>query len=264
MLVNDQKRSYWKYQYQLGRDYIIPLLSDWDFDVSGKSVLDIGCAEAGMLCALSDAGASSTGLEISPDRLVFARQLAKSEHLKNIRFVAADFLYTPLKNRNHNFDLVMLRDVIEHLPDKQKVFSKLYSLMENDTKLLITFPPFYSPFGGHQQVLKSGFRLLPYFHILPTPAWAMFRFLISRFDSNTGYINEIEKIRKHRISISSFLKSSDLNGFKIVAHRFYLSRPSHRLRYGFPVILTNHIGRIPVLREFMITGAFFLLEKRIT
>ena len=261
MFVTEQKKTYWKYQYQLGRDYLIPLLQDWGVDVAGKKILDIGCAEAGILCALSDAGASSTGLEISPPRLDFARQLAKPEQLKNIQFVAADFLFPPLKKKQINFDLIMLRDVIEHLPDKQKVFAKLQSLMGNGSKLFITFPPFYSPFGGHQQLLTSAFRLLPYFHILPTPVWVLFRSLIKRFDKNTGYIKEIEKIRKHRISISHFLKSCELNGLKIVAHRFYLSRPSHRLRYGFPVILTNRIGRIPVLREVLITGAFFLLEK---
>lgn len=255
------KKIYWEYQYLLGRDYLVPLLKDWGISLAGKWVLDIGCAEAGVLCAFAEEGARSIGMEISPQRITLALHLAQPRHLEQIRFVLADFLNTPLKPESHSFDLILLRDVIEHLPEKHKVLARLHALMGTHTRLFITFPPFYSPFGGHQQVLHSGFRYLPYFHALPTPFWLLFRFLISHLDTNSGYLKEVEKLRRYRISIGLFLKSIRLHNFRIVAHRFYLSRPSHRLRYGFPVIITNHIGRIPYLRELLITGAFFLLAK---
>lgn len=262
MLLSEQKRAYRRYQYRLGDEYLAPLLQEWGISLSGKKVLDIGCAEAGVLCAFVDAGATCTGIEISLNRLLTGKKLAEPKHLAKLQFITADFFYAPLKPDEHTFDLITLRDVYEHLPEKQQVLTILRSLMGSETKLLITFPPFYSPFGGHQQLLKSKLRVLPYFHIFPRPLWTLFRFFIARFDNNAGYLKEIEKLRKYRTTIHSFLKNAGLHGFNIAARKFYLVRPSHHLRYHLPVIGGNLIGKIPALREFLITGAFFLLEKK--
>ena len=255
------KQAYWEYQFLLGKNYLIPLLNDWSVIPAGKKVLDIGCGEGGLLCALTEAGASGIGVDISSARLVKARKFANSNHLQHLQFITADFFSSPLKDESQKFDIILLRDVLEHLPDKQKVMKKLHDLMGAKSRLFITFPPFYSPFGGHQQILQSWLKYIPYFHALPTPLWLFFRWLIKNFDGNTGYLKEAEKLRKHRISMGLFIKSTKIHGFKIVANRNYISRPSHRLRYGLPVIISNHLGRIPVLREIFITGAFYLLAR---
>ncbi len=262
MLLSEGKKSYRRYQYRLGAEYLAPLLQEWRISLSGKKVLDIGCAEAGVLCAFMEAGASCTGIEISINRLLTGKALAEQKHLAGLQFIAADFFSEPLKPNENPFYLITLRDVYEHLPEKQRVLTKLRSLMGAETKLLITFPPFYSPFGGHQQLLQSKLKFLPYFHILPPPLWGLFRFFIARFDKNAGCLKEIEKLRNYRTTIHSFLKNAGLHGLNIVARKFYLIRPSHHLRYHLPVIGGNIIGKIPLLREFFITGAFFLLEKK--
>ena len=97
MSVSAQKKAYWEYQYRLGKEYVIPLFSEWGVPLAEQSVLDIGCAEGGMLCAFADFGARGFGIEISSNRLSIARQLAHKKHHERIRLITADFYNLPMR-----------------------------------------------------------------------------------------------------------------------------------------------------------------------
>ena len=256
-----KKRAYWQYQYLLGKDYLIPLLREWGMSLANLLVVDIGCAEGGILCALADEGASGLGLEIIPSRLEFAIRFAQPNHREKISFITADFFFSPINSTAPKPDLILLRDVIEHLPPRHTVMEKLQQMMAPASKLMITFPPFYAPFGGHQQMLKGFLRMIPYFHAAPKPIWGFFRWYISRFDGNPKFLGEMEKLRNHRISIHNFRKLAKSHHFRIIKERFYISRPGYQMRFGWPVIKAKLLCRIPILRELIISGAFFLLES---
>ncbi len=261
MDITDKKRAYWTYQYRLGKDYLIPFLAEWGIAVSGRNILDIGCAEGGQLCAFAENGARGIGLDISVSRLQIARRLAKPEHLEQITFVAADFHFSPFNWKDRKPDLILLRDVLEHLPDKKSAVKKLADLMGQNSILFITFPPFYAPFGGHQQMLGGMLRRVPYFHTAPEPIWKIFRWLITRFDPNPRFLSEMEKLRRHRISIRLFKKLVRQNGLRILRERLYVSRPSYHLRFGWPIVEAKFLSKIPILREWLVSGAFFLLQR---
>jgi SAM-dependent methyltransferase len=258
---NEKKLAYWRYQYRLGKEYLIPLLHEWGFSTRDILVIDLGCAEAGILCAFAEEGAKGIGLEISHSRLVFARHYANPRHLQKLRLIAADIFHPALSQKTPRADLLLLRDVFEHLPDKEYALRSFHNLLGESSKLLITFPPFYAPFGGHQQLLTSFLGKLPYFHIVPAFLWQIFRWWIIRYDKNPGILPELERIRHFRTTIGGFKKIIQENGFRIVRSAFYISRPSYKLRFGWPIIRANGLGRIPFVREFLISGAFFLLEK---
>jgi len=253
------KQKYWQYQYQLGIEYLIPQLQQWGAEIGRTSVLDIGCAEAGVLCAMVARGAAATGMELSPSRLHWARQIAIEKNF-TLQLLAADFFHPPIRP-DKAFDVIILRDVFEHLPDKMLALKRLAEMMSPSTRLLLTFPPFYSPFGGHQQVLKSFWRRVPYFHVLPSFLWRLVRSHIERVDRNAGFLAEMEKLRRHRATISQLKRESARRGLRIVAARYYHSRPSYKLRYGWPVLESRLIGRIPILREWLITGVTMVLAK---
>jgi SAM-dependent methyltransferase len=225
-------------------------------------VLDIGCAEAGILCALCESGATGFGLELSPSRLHLARQFAPEETKPHLYLLAADFFQMPIKDQAAPFSLILLRDVFEHLPDKKQAFAALVALMERDATLLLTFPPFYSPFGGHQQMLRSFLRRMPFFHIAPEPLWRYIKSYIEKHDPNPGFLEEMEKLRNNRMSIGLVKKLARKHGLVIMGQKYYLSRPSYKLRFGWPVISADLLGRIPGVREFSITGAAILLRKK--
>jgi SAM-dependent methyltransferase len=256
------KEKYWEYQYRLGREYLLPLLTEWKVPSQDARMLDIGCAEAGILAAWAEAGGFGLGLELSPSRLMFARRFAKPLHSARVQFIAADFFHMPVKTDLQNFDLVLLRDVFEHLPEKTTAFSALVRLMKPGTRLILTFPPFYSPFGGHQQMLGGFLRRIPWFHILPEPLWRRFTAYIEKHDPNPLFLVEMEKLRRHRMSIALCKRLARQNGLLLEGQRYYLSRPSYKLRFGWPVIRANALGRLPVLRELFITGAVMMMRKK--
>ncbi len=259
--VSPQKRAYWQYQYRLGKEYLIPILEQWGIRFRDLLVFDIGCAEGGVLCAMTEAGARAVGLEISPSRLAIAMHLAQTGHRPRIHFVAADFFHSPIIWNHRQPDLIILRDVFEHLTNKPLVVQRLKECMHANTKLFITFPPFYAPFGGHQQMLKSWLRRLPYFHAAPGLLWKMFRWWIRRFDGNPDFLTEMENLRRNRITITLFRKLIRANGLKIRTEQFYISRPSYHIRFGWPIISGNILRRVPLLRECLISGAYFLIER---
>jgi len=256
-----KKLAYWRYQYRLGKEYLLPLLKEWGFSAKDTLVIDLGCAEAGILCAFVEEGANGIGLEISHSRLVLARKFAAPRHLQKLHFITADIFHPPLSEKAPKADLLLLRDVFEHLPDKRYALRIFRDLLGESSKLLITFPPFYAPFGGHQQLLQSFLGKLPYFHIVPAFLWCIFRWWIIRYDKNPAILPELERIRRFRTTIGGFKKIVREQGFRIASSAFYISRPSYKLRFGWPVIGANWLGRIPFVREFLISGAFFLLEK---
>lgn len=255
------KETYWHYQYQLGAQYVIPLLRSWGLEPDGMQVLDIGCAEAGVLYALCEAGAEGVGMEISPSRLFLAKHFT-ADVQSPLHLIAADIFHLPVKPQHPPFSLILLRDVFEHLPEKEKAFAVLAALMQEGSHLLLTFPPFYSPFGGHQQMLKSFLRRVPYFHAAPGPLWQLIRRYIEKHDANPGFLPEMQTLRENRISIARIKRLARAHNLVIAGEKYYLSRPSYKLRYGWPVLSAGLLGQIPVIRELFITGAAILLRKR--
>ena len=53
---------YFTMQYLTARDYIIPFLKDKNINVTQKRVLELGCAEAGVLKAFVEAGSFCMGI----------------------------------------------------------------------------------------------------------------------------------------------------------------------------------------------------------
>ncbi|HNW59771.1 MAG TPA: methyltransferase domain-containing protein [bacterium] len=256
-----RKQKYWLYQYRLGKEYLLPLLRQWGVPLAGARMLDIGCAEAGILCAFAEAGGQSIGVELSPSRLQLARHFASPAQLASTAFIAADFFHMPLQTARCRFDLILLRDVFEHLPDKAGAFAALAALMQPGTRLILTFPPFYSPFGGHQQMLGGFLRRIPWFHILPAALWHPLARYIAAHDPNPRFLDEMEKLRRNRMTIALCRRLARKHRLTITAECYYLSRPSYKLRFGWPVIPAQTLGRIPLLRELFITGAIIMMSK---
>ncbi len=247
---------YWTYQYNLARDFYLPKLKAWGISPDGLKVLDIGCGDGGFTAALADWGADCTGVEIKP----FDRKKYDSPRL---RYLVYDITASGAKKflgGGAGFGLVVLRDVIEHIPWERKAvfFESVAGLMAGGGRLLVTFPPYYSPFGMHQQtLLKSRLRKLPGLSMLPA----------ALFDMLAGLMNEpgearaaVSELRRCRMTMSGFRKLAAAAGLKILADEYYLFSPSHEIRYGWKT-RRSPLGAVPAAREVFVMGAEYLLGK---
>ena len=154
-------------------EFLIPFIEEALPIVEGMHVMEIGCGEGGVLKAFLDRGCQGVGIELLKGKAERARDTLKAEISsgqaivmnKNIYDidVAADF--------SSLFDLIILKDVIEHIHDQDAILSRLRDFLRPGGHIFFGFPPWQMPFGGHQQVLAH--RLLsrtPYFHLSACPA----------------------------------------------------------------------------------------------
>ncbi|MFN3782155.1 MAG: class I SAM-dependent methyltransferase, partial [Candidatus Kapaibacteriota bacterium] len=121
---------YWEYQYKLGKEYIVPHLQHLGFSPKGKSVCEIGSAEGGVLFAIKESGAMNClATDIAQSRLDAGELIAKNFGY-SINFVNHNIIEDKIPSNWLNcFDLVILRDVIEHLDDARMALTNLKKIM---------------------------------------------------------------------------------------------------------------------------------------
>ena len=110
-------------QYWFGENFLFEYIED-SF-VKGKKVLEIGCAEAGLLKFYNHKGAICSGLELSDTRYKNAILLNKKD---NLHLFQADICnpYSYSKHINQKYDLIIIRDVIEHIKNKETALSLIH------------------------------------------------------------------------------------------------------------------------------------------
>ena len=140
------------------------------------------------------------------------------------------------------------------------LFNQIELLSKESTVILITFPPFYSPFGLHQQVLLNNFlRFIPYLSLLPK---GLVKILTKGKSHKGENVDELLSLYDSKTSISSFYNLINKKDYKIIGKRFFHIRPSHQIRYGLKTIESKVAWRIPIIRELLITGTIFLINKK--
>ena len=246
----DWAEYYYQYQFLLAREHYIPYLNRNNINLNRISIIDVGCGNGGFISAFPNSS-SKTGLEV------------KEFSWKNIdstTFKVHNILIQDNAKFIKKYDLAILRDVIEHIDLKQKeVFiNNVKSFLNEKGKLLITFPPYYSPFGLHQQALmKSFLRKIPYLSLLP---FSFIRILCRLFE-DSEVLKELEEIVNSRMTISNFKSIIIRSGMKICNEEYFFVRPSHQIRYGFKVKKAC-LSKVPILNELFVLGASYIIEKK--
>jgi SAM-dependent methyltransferase len=235
----------------LAKFYICPALEKWGFNFQGAKILDVGCGNAGVPFAMMSRGARCTGLDISEMQKLEAGGYP-------FRFVLGDMCQPEILNRlERNYDLAVVRDVIEHIADKHAFMQNILEVLADRGKIYITFPPYYSPFGGHTQNLKSKARYLPFIHLMPGP---LFKALVKKIQPPGAVQAELLSLNDIRTTVNSVERVLADFKLRILQREFYAIRPTYHIRYGLKP-RQAFWGALPVLRECAITAAFFYVEK---
>ena len=241
---------YYQYQRILAKEHYIPYLITNNIELENISIIDIGCGNGGFISSFPDTS-KKTGIEVKR----FPWKDVKSTAFKVHNILAQDNSRFIKK-----YDLVIIRDVIEHidLKDKKIFINNVKSFLSKKGKILITFPPYYSPFGLHQQTLmKSFLKRIPFLSLLP---FAFIRTMCQLFE-NKEVIKELEEINRSRMTIKNFKSIIHQLNLKIYNEEYFSVRPSHEIRYGFKT-RKSYISSIPLLKEIFILGTSYIIEKK--
>jgi len=222
----------------------------------GSRVLEIGCGEGGVLAAFVKEGCTGVGVELDQIRLELASSFLKNELAANkIHLVAKDIYLVEDEEMGGRFDLIVLKDVIEHIHDQKKLLSRLYDLLLPGGSVFFGFPPWQMPFGGHQQICKNKWlSKLPYFHLLPR---GLYKWLLTRFNEPVA---DLLEVRDTGISIEDFEKMVHQTRYKVLHKKLYIINPIYKYKFGwkakeqFPVLRD-----IPYIRNFFTTCVYYLI-----
>lgn len=262
LIQHKDEKIRFQQQVENASEYVIPFIEQTIAISSEINVLDIGCGDGGVMLPFLEKGCHVTGIELDQSKAAHAKeflspfiQSGKAEIINmNIYDEAA---LTSYENR---FDLILLKDVIEHIPDQRKFIPYLKKFLKPGGRVYFGFPPWYMPHGGHQQVCQNKFlAALPYYHLLPTTLYA---FVLKMFGEPETTIKELLEIKTTGISIERFESLVKDSAYTIEERTLYLINPIYRFKFGWkPAVQWKWLGSIPFVRNFFTTCAYYLIRK---
>jgi len=107
---------------------------------AGGSIMEIGCYDGSLLAEFRDLGFSVTGCEPSP-----VASIAKEKYGLDIR----NALFSSDLFQPHEFDLVLIRNVLEHIPDPARFMTDVARTMKPGAAVAIAVP------DGHQRIAEA-------------------------------------------------------------------------------------------------------------
>ncbi|MEN9571764.1 MAG: hypothetical protein RL172_2995 [Bacteroidota bacterium] len=254
------KQRYFNMQADNARQYVVPFVEKYLPLTPGMRVLEIGCAEAGVLKAFIEKGCVAVGVELDEPRLVLARQFMKDELDKGlISFISKDIYQVAVQQEfGGRFDVIILKDVIEHIHDQQKLIGWMKSFLNPGGVIFFGFPPWQMPFGGHQQLMSNKWMAkLPYYHLLPMP---VYKWLLKKAGQDVAGFAEIKETG---ISIERFEGIVQQTGYRVVNKTHYLINPIYTYKFGWkPKTQWAFISAVPWVRNFFTTCVYYLITPQ--
>ncbi len=188
-----------------------------------------------------------------------AQELLKNEiEEKKITFIAKDIYKIRVEELGGRFELIIMKDVIEHIHDQKKLLQKLHDFLLPHGTIFFGFPPWQMPFGGHQQMCKNKLlSKLPYYHLLPAK---LYKWVLGKFNEPT---EELLEIKDTGISIERFEKIVEQTNYKVINKTHYLINPIYKYKFGWkarkqlPVLKS-----IPYLRDYFTTCVYYLITQK--
>ncbi len=234
-LRNQSKQDYFRFQVFQGK-LLIKFLANEHIDVRNKKLLDVGCGFGGYSSAFKADGAEVCGIDFSP--------ILNPDHVPMIN---GNALQMPFQN--DKFDLVICASLLEHVPKPESLIKELLRVLKTGGILYVSFPPFFTPIGGHQfapyhllgEKLAISLAKKKQFYKLST--WHE----VDNSENNNSFTHSYGKWGLYPLTISrvrNLLKQSPVKFIK------------QATRYS-----QIDTSRIPLVGEFITWHVQFLVEK---
>lgn len=249
------RKQYFNELAHTSRHYFIPYIEQYLTIEPDLQVLEIGCGDGGNLLPFAQKGCRVVGVDLASQRIADAKRFFHEAKATGL-FVDVDVF--EIQEMEHRFDIVICHDVIEHIPNKAAFLQKTQSLLTPNGVVFMAFPAWQMPFGGHQQICRSGvLSRFPFLHLLPK---RLYQGVLKLWKESDDCINELLHIRKTRCPIELFEHTLQKSHFETINRTLYFINPHYEVKFGLrPRKLPRWIGALPYVRNFFTTSCFYLL-----
>ena len=222
-------------------------------------VLEIGCGEGGNLVPFARMGCDVCGIDISEKKVGHAEQFFSKDGLAG-RFICCDFLQMNLSEHVGMYDLILVHDVIEHIEPEAKAefMIRTGSLLKRHGVIMMAFPAWKMPFGGHQQICGNRLCRIPFIHLLPAKVYKGY---LELSGESRDTIRELLSIRRAAMSIESFEELCKITGLSVIDRKLWLINPHYKAKFGLaPRELPKCMSRSRWLRNRLSSSCFYILQ----
>ena len=250
-------RQYFDEQGLSTEKHILPFIESVRKIESGMNVLEIGCGEGGNLKPFLDRGCCCVGVDFSTNKIEQGREFyATHPQVLKLQLISENIYDS--KEFDSSFDLIILRDVIEHIHDQDKFFGLMKTLLAPNGIAFFAFPPWQNPFGGHQQICENKvMSVLPYYHLLPQ---RIYKAILKTFGESDAKITTLLEIKETGISIERFEKFFRKNGYRQMRKTLFFINPNYEIKFGLkPRKLNSIIASIPGVRNLFATCGYYVI-----
>ena len=244
-------------QVENSREYVLPFIEKTKTIGKDVNIFEVGCGEGGVLLPFYERGCYCLGVDLDGIRIDLANDFLKEEIASGkMEFMCKNIFDADFLARFEGyFDVIILKDVIEHIPDQQSFVIYLKKLLKKEGQIFFGFPPWYMPFGGHQQLAEHKLGMMPWYHILPKP---LYKAILKAIGENEDHIKELMEIYDTRISIERFERVIRKSGLKVLNRQHYLINPIYKYKFGMkPRKQWKPITYLPYLRDFVTTCVYY-------
>ncbi len=255
------RKLYFDEQSHTTRRFVIPYIEQVKKIDAGSRVLEIGCGEGGNLLPFAQMQCECVGVDLDAGRIQIAGEIFREiPGIRMPKFIYKN-IYNTVAEETGTFDIIMMRDVIEHIPDQEKFMGFVKRFLKEDGVIFFGFPPWQMPFGGHQQI--SGIKWIrhaPFLHLLPM---RLYRYMLKKSGESEHNISEFTDIKKTGISIERFERAVVQAGYQFRLKTPYFINPNYEIKFKIktrgkiPVL-----GDIPVLRNFVTTCLYAVISRK--
>ena len=253
--------GYFQMQTQNAEKYVIPFIEQGKKLTHGTRVMEIGAGEGGVLKAFVNKGCIGVAVEMDVERVENAEKyLAEDISAGRLKYIACDIYKVSAADLDGKFDLIVMKDVIEHIHDQRKLISWLHEFLLPGGMIYFGFPPWQMPYGGHQQMGEKKLAKLPWLHLLPM---GMYRGTLRLFGESPINIENLAEIKETGISIERFERIVKETGWKVALKQHYLINPIYEFKFKLkPRKQGSLITKIPWFRNFVTTCVYYVIEKK--
>ena len=160
----DDDPDSWNHGFHRSRAILVPWIEQ-TVSLEGKTVLDYGCGNAAVSCAVAQRALRVIGMDVSEDRIQEAHRHVREQGLSNVELERhqPEKIIDAARSRQGHVDVLLLCAVLEHLTvaDRLRVLRLGRELVEPGGVIVVCETP------NRLTYLDPSAERMPFFHLLP-------------------------------------------------------------------------------------------------